>query len=409
VIRATYDGAKELKKMLVEILGKKYNCDGRKFWSGDTKTFTLPTNARIEVGYLSCEDDLLRYRGRGPSFQLWDECADVPPQLLHSLRAELSAPKGTVTRIVATANPNRPFHSAWQNFACRDPWEPFIEADTGKAWINCPGLLWQNPFINVREAIDNMRKDKNFVAYVTGRWDLIHAGAFFSGAWEEERVIIEPWEFAPVHSPWKYQVYVDHGGGKSPTAAIFAGVAMGNCVGPSGEVFPRNSIVVFDYWDDSTGLETGDWNERKEKPSIAKSCEEIKAIADKWEIYVRGKIDNQVEQDHGDDHTLQDKYREHGVKLEPWSKPSLENAASIVREFMCDAQPDGKRERAGLYITSNCRGLIETIPYLPTHKTNPDAPETKKVPDHGYDCVKALCWDRRKVWETLPFPFRDVA
>jgi hypothetical protein len=407
VVRLTYDGAKEIKHDLMDIIRRKYDTDPRKFWNGDAKTFTFPSGGRIEVGYLNHEDDLLRYRGRSFSLLFADECADIRPELLNKLRSEIRAKKDVVTRMIGTANPARPYHSVWEKYATQNPWTVFLEDETELPWISCPSVIWDNPFVDPKQALAQMAKDPNFEALASGDWTLVSAENFFRGAWDDDRVIVDDWTHLPEYS-WKYAIYCDHGGGSSPTAAIFTATALETARDPNGGFFPKGSIVVFDYHDDSTGLHTGNWNEVADGWSIARNCAEMVKIADGWNMHVRGKIDNQVEQNHGDESTLLDQYHKNGCYLEPWSKPRLENAAAVVREYLIQAQREDDRKLAGLYIVKSARGLIETIPYLPRHKSNRDCPETRNVPDHGYDCVKAVCWDRSQEWQRLPLQ-RDAA
>lgn len=397
IIRLTYQGAEELRHMLMEILRLKYEEDPRKYYSGSTNTFTLKGGGRIEIGFLSVEDDLLRYRGRGYSLLCADEVADIPPPLFSKLRSEIRAKKGVITRIIATANPARPFHSYWLSYATRAPWTVYLEDDTNMPWISCPAHITDNPFIDVEQAIKNIAKDPNAEALISGDWNCISSNSFFHGAYADHRSIIDNWTHLPEYG-WKYAIYCDHGGGSSPSAFLFTATSLEGCSTPGGEYMPKGSIVVFDEYDDSHGRESGDWQSTYGL-SIEKNCEAIVRIADTWNMRAVGRIDPQVTQDHGDDRRLIDLYHSNGFMCEPWKKHSRASAAAITREYFHHAQKEGEREKAGLYFTQRAEGCIATIPYLPRDKNDPNVPATRSVSDHHYDALKACVFERSQEWK----------
>lgn len=397
IIRLTYAGAEEMKHNLHEILRVKYQEDPRRFWNGSSNEFRLKGRGRIEIGYLNHVDDLLRYRGRSYSMIIFDEVADIPPVLVNQLRAEIRARKGVVTRIVATANPARPYHSVWKPYAMRTPWEVFKEDDTNLPWINCPASITDNPFLDHEAVIQQIMKDPNAAALISGDWNLVSADAHFHGAFSETRSIVENWTHLPEYG-WRYMIYSDHGGGSSPSTFLYTATALEGTTCPAGTFYPKNSIVVFDEYDDSHGRESGDWNSTYGL-SIERNCEEVVRIANNWNMQAVGRIDPQVTQDHGSEERLIDIYHKNGFRCQPWKKHSRANAAAVVREYFHHAQPADRRKGAGLYFTERAQGCIETIPTLPTSKHDPNVPATKGVPDHHYDAIKACVWERSQEWK----------
>ena len=393
IVRRTFKGAEELRHIGLRILKDKYNADPRKFWTGSpTNTFTLKGEGRIEIGYLEHPDDLIRYSGHSYSFIGFDEVADLEPSLFEALRAEIRAAPDVITRIAATANPGKTFHDYYKRqFADHEPWKPFREADTDIVWVHAPSTIKDNPLVDANQAIANIVKLDHSEALITGDWNAVRSGAYFLGAYSEERSVIDDWPRLPEHG-WRYELYIDHAG-TSVTACIFTATALEATQCPNGTYFPKNSVVVLADYDDSKGRETGNWN-ASYALGIAKNCEAIDKTAERLGMRSVGKIDVQVTQDHGDDHRLIDLYHSHGIMVEPWARHTRENASSIVREYFHGAHQPRERELPGLYFCKTAEGCIATIPTLPRDRNNPNAPATKGVPDHHFDCVKALCFER---------------
>jgi len=392
VIRRTFQSLEELRYMAVQILTDMYG-NGVQMWNGGRMTFTLPNGGRIEFGYLNCVDDVLRYRGRSYTMQAFDELGDMEPSLFMKLRAEIRAPEGVTPRIIATSNPGLRAHDfLLKNFARHAPWKPFREDKTGLLWIHCPSTIHDNNMIDVAAGIQQIEAHDHAEALISGDWTLLSEGSFYLSAYSEKRSVIDDWPFLPEYG-WKPEMYIDHGGGSSPTACVFTATALEGTQAPDGSFFPKGSIVIFDEFDDSEGQTTGNWNATFGL-SIAKNCEMIDKIAENWNMRSVGRIDPQVTQDHGDDRRLLDVYQENGLHVEPWKRHTRANASSIVRELFHHAQPPERRKKAGLYFTRRAEGCIATIPTLPRSKNDPNLPETKGVPDHHFDAVKACAFER---------------
>ena len=405
IVRLTYQGCDEMRVMLLGILKDKYELDPRPYYSGATNTFTLKGGGRIELGYLQCEDDLLRYRGRGYSWIGADEVADVPPKFINMLRGEIRAHPDVITRFCATANPARPHHDYWRRYV-RAPWTPYLEADTDAPFIYCPAFLEDNPFIDAKQARRNLMKDPNAEALITGNWDAVNATAFYAGAWDEKDCIIDDWNHVPEYG-MKFALYIDHGGGSSPTACLWTLTCLEPMQTPAGYM-PKGSIIVLDDYDDSLGRDSGDWMSTLGL-SIADNCAEIVRIGrERWNTHSVGRIDPQVEADHGDERRLIDLYHANDVSVTGWRKHTRANASSILREMLHEAKanPDD-REKAGIYFCKRAEGCIATIPYLPRDKNNQNIPATKGVSDHHHDCAKAVAFERAQEWTRQPL-FRGL-
>ena len=86
---------------------------------------------------------------------------------------------------------------------------------------------------------------------------------------------------------------------------------------------------------------------------------------------------------------------------EPWKKHSRANAAAITRELFHHAQPEERKQKAGLYFTKRAQGCLQTIPFLPADKNDPNCVATRGVPDHHFDCVKAVAFERAQEWKRV--------
>lgn len=127
-------------------------------WSGDTKTFTFPSGARVSFGYLQDPSDHLRYQGAEFHQTCWDELTQFPLQSQYDYvgisRVRRREGSPIPLRTLAATNPGGPGHD-WVSRLFIGGQDPV----TGEL------LAPQHPYVPAR-IDDNPSLDRD--AYVAG-------------------------------------------------------------------------------------------------------------------------------------------------------------------------------------------------------------------------------------------------
>ena len=373
----------------------------RASYNGTDKMFhDLPFEGSglIQLGYLDKADDIGRYSGGNFNFLFVDEFPKVKsPSLVNRVRAELRGPQGMKPRVILTGNPGMRWHDyCYKKFIKdRTPYQPWIEDDTGMKWITIPSNASENHFLDATEHMANIAKTAEddpdlALALQTGDFTAIKAGEFFGNAWSQSSSVIWPWEHIPTDG-WRVFLSIDHGGGSSATVAFLCALAMETTAGPDGSIYPRGSLVLFDEFAD---VEDGEWDKTLGY-SIRENCSRVKKLCAHYDMRPQGIVDPQVDQDHGGDDVLHDLYTAEGVHLRGWKKHRRSHGAAVLRQLMHGAAPPKERSRPGLYVTSNCRGFLATVPFMPRHPSRRDEPEDGG-PDHWYDAAVGAAHHHRE-------------
>jgi hypothetical protein len=156
-----------------------------------------------------------------------------------------------------------------------EPWKPYVEAATGRTFINCPSTYVDNPNLDQAEYARQLNAatatDPELGrAWREGDWTVLR-GAFFSSVLDQSRVMVEPWEPSslprkePAEDPnapgaWLRRMVEMQGGGPALTWDLFLAHDFGSSApsvtyvcgespgveGPDGRYYPKGSIVLLD-------------------------------------------------------------------------------------------------------------------------------------------------------------------
>lgn len=376
----------------------------RNMYNAGENFFRLPTGAYIQCGGLREATDPIKWQGRSWNFLGADEYGEIDPSLFRQVRKELRAPPPMRPRIVLTSNPGATYHSSMvRDWCSHEPWEPFIEPDTGLRAIWIPSNASMNPFIDVdqyEKQIAAVRRDDPELAEAlrTGDPHIITGGDFFGGVWSTKRIVLDP--LLNLDSiPGTFFLCGDHGGGSSPTWFGYF-VMVEDPFYLQGRKVARGSLILFDEVHDAVD---GAPNDTIRGSSIQKNCEVIVERCERRCVKPHGYADPQIFQDHGDT-KLEEVYRQYGVKLRGWNQKTISGkkgqfrieGASLTREFMHNA---GSEQYPGIYICRNCEYALATIPFLQTDKRRRDDVDSSG-PDHAYDAVKEAVRFVKRKWTT---------
>lgn len=153
-------------------------------WSGDTKTFTFPSGARVSFGYLEHPTDHLRYLGSEFQQTCWDELTQFPLESqfdyvgLSRVRRREGSP--IPLRTLAASNPGGPGHAWVQRKFIGDP-----EAGVAPECDFVPARLRDNPSID-REAYEQGLRNLHPTVraqLLDGDWRARDPGDYFRREW----------------------------------------------------------------------------------------------------------------------------------------------------------------------------------------------------------------------------------
>jgi predicted phage terminase large subunit-like protein len=150
-------------------------------WHGDSKTWTFPNGAVLQLGYLENEDDASRYWGSEYTFIGVDEAGYYPdPSPIDKVASRLRsvAPPEINVRcqLYLTANPGGSGH-AWLKTRFIEgklPCVPWIDSVTGLSHVYIPSYLTDNPWL---------MRDKTYVGRIKGSGPSWFVQALLRGDW----------------------------------------------------------------------------------------------------------------------------------------------------------------------------------------------------------------------------------
>lgn len=391
-IRRSYAGLRDFELTSREVFGMAYGT-GYSYNAGE-HLFRLPTGATLELGQLESHTCYQKYQGRSVTMLLTDEAGQyAAPDLLDLLRSNLRAPKGIPVRMVVAANPGGPGHHWLANryvFA-GSPWEPFLEAKSGRQWVYAPSTFAENPFMDSnayrQQLMSSCPEDDELLrAWLEGDW-AIARGAYFSSVIAENRNAVDNWEAVP--KGW--DVYLAHDFGSTAPSVTYLVARSPGETGPDGRFYPRDSLVLID---ELATARRGDYNKGLgwTVPTLA---EEIKAMAKTWNVRPQGVADDAIFAKTGSGAgSIADEFRHAGIYFLPAKKADRITGWQVMRRLLADA---GKPDVPGLYVARRCWYWWATVPTL--------ARDTRRVedvdssgPDHAADASRYGClYQRRRV------------
>jgi hypothetical protein len=274
------------------------------------------------------------------------------------------------------------------------PWVPYLEASSGRMFINCPSTYRDNPHIDRAEygrqlAAATSLDPELGRAWSDGDWTVAR-GAYFSAVLEEKRVLIEPVAPEDVHrggtnargwlrDGWKLSQAHDFGV-SAPSVTYVVGESPG-LEEPDGRYFPKGSLVLFD---EVATHEPGSLT-RGMGHTVPRLADEIKELAKRWSIKPEGVADDAIFARTGSGAgSISDEFRSQGVSFSPAHKVDRLTGWEKMRRMLADA---GKPDVPSLYVSRACSYWWNTVPVLPRDPRKPDDVDSRAA-DHAADACR---------------------
>ena len=351
-------------------LGAKYN--------EEAKTWAFPSGAKIEFGYAENATDALRYQGQSYTWIGVDELPQYPtPKIWNDLRGSLRSVDPEIPEFMrATGNPGN-VGSGWVKdmFIDPAPWgEPFKVAipmpDGADEYITrrfIPAKLSDNPYLtrtsSYRVMLASLPPTQR-KQWLEGDWDAYDNAAFPD--FDRMVHVIEPFD---IPNGWVKFRGCDWGY-SSPACVIWLAVD-----------FDGNLYAYREYY--GKGLVAD---------RFAQKIKDMEA----GEGVKYGIMDSSVWARRGETGpSVAEVMAKEGLPWRPADRsPGSRKAGKMELHRRLGTWEDGDGiTHSNLYIFSNCRNLIRTLPTLPIDDNDPEDVDTK-AEDHAYDALRYACMSR---------------
>lgn len=375
----------------------------------------LPNRSYVEVGPLADDGMYARYQGRSFSLIVVDELTQFPdPRLVDRLRSNLRAPGGVPLRLVLAGNPGDVGHAwvAGRYVLGREPWRPFVEPESKRAFVYAPSTYLENPHLDAAEYRAQLEAaaagDPELLrAWLEGSWNVAR-GAMFGPVVDDDRVALDPAAWSPEgfarvrHGPafddrgrrtlpfvmngpqrWPeaWRTFLAHDYGSAAPSATYVVARSPGAKGPDDRWYPRGSLLLLDELATCAEADPG----RGLGQTTPELAAWIKALAERWSMEPRGVADDAIFARHGSaSGTIAAELRREGVLLEPARKGGRVAGWATMRRMLADA---GKPDRPGLYVSRRCAAWWQTVPSLPRDPRNPEDIDSRG-PDHYADACR---------------------
>lgn len=395
-IRKTYKGLADFELICREIFGMVYGQSAK--YNQTEHVWRFPNGGYLELGQLESQSDYAKYQGRSFNLLVVDEAGQfAEPRLLDLMRSNLRGDTNTPIRMIISANPAGVGHHWIAKrfvFNGEEPWKPFHEPKSQRTWIHAPSTFADNHFIDREQYNEQLTAScpddpELLKAWIDGNW-AVNRGAYFANVLDEKRMMIEEWSEIP--EGWNYWLAHDFGS-SAPSATLVICESIGDTI--NGRYYPKGSLVVVDelvtHKHGNLNMGLG-WT----VPTLA---EEIKKMCSYWDIRASGVADDAIFAKGGHaSGSIADEFSREGVHFSPAKKADRITGWNVLRRLMADA---GKPDRAGLYISNQCRYLWETLPTLCRDDKRPEDMASDGA-DHGADALRYGVLRRDVLIGTIP-------
>ncbi len=405
--RALMDLKTKLESLFIELWGDKcrisHAADGE---------WVMPKGGRLQFGILPDGNEGTRYvervwQGQSFTYIVADEIGQYSSMApLDRLMACLRSDE-IPSRMDRSFNPAGLAHQALrQRYVKLDPWKIHdLERTVHVSGVGdqvikerlcvCPSSYRDNPFLPedyLARLVQASEGDDELFKAWTGvypdNWDIAR-GAYFAAALENPAIsrswpAADTWQWIPWDpTDWRIQLSYDHGTAK-PAACYVMAYSPGS-VGPDGEFYPPDSVIVIDEWT----------HHRQGNLAVGLGLDvdaiapHLVRLAEKWGISPQGVADDQIFAKDGR-WTIGELFRKEGVRFVGHKKHggayrSRAPSCGQMRQMLSNA---GQLETPGLFVNwARCPYLAETLPFL-LHDPDKDGAYLKGPTDHGADAVR---------------------
>ena len=413
IFRQTYDALKDIidKSML---MFKKVWGDRVVFTGNPKPRWTWATGEQLLFRHMDDPRDYDRlYHGHEYPWMGWEELTTwaTPECYLRMISCCRSSklPRNVPRKLRSTTNPyGAGFHWVKDRFGL--PFPPgkiitpvMVDPKTGHRRVAIHSDLRENRVLlhadpeYVSRLKASARNEAELKAWLEGSWD-IASGGMFDDIWYRvmDQVVVKPFRIPPT---WRIDRSFDWGSSRPFVMLWWAQSDGSDLVFPDGRVMrtvPRDLFLVKEWYG---------WNGEPNKglrmlaSDIARGAVEREL---RWGIegrVRRGVADASIFDEVNGNCVATDMERAvtldgrtyHGVYFDPADKRSGTRISGwqAIRERLSNVVPEhGRpRERPGLFVTTECRHFLRTVPSLPRDPDNPDDVDTESE-DHVGDAVR---------------------
>lgn len=396
-VRQTYDGFADLILRADELLlPLDVTATGN-----PKRTYRWPSGANLRLRAVTREADAHKWQGQGLTWVGVEEITQWPtPRTIDLLRACLRSAAGIPVFFRASGNPGGPGHN-WVKARYVDPappYTPFYD-EAQKTWrVFIPATLDDNKILQQNdpdywsrvEAAANGREDL-IKAWRWGLWDIV-AGGMFDDLWKIPIHVIEPF---PIPSCWYIDRAFDWGSSKPFSVGWWA--ESDGTRAPNGRTYPRGTLFRFAEW--------YGWNQKPNEGLKMLAVDVAKGIVELEKKFRDAKLITGAVKKGPADTSIFD--------VENGNCIAKDMAAHKVEWSEADKSPGSRKtgwekmrtrlkacletpmEEPGLFIFSNCRQFIRTVPVLPRdEKRDPDDVDSNSE-DHVGDESRYRILDKR--------------
>lgn len=352
-----------------------------------------PTGEELLLRAFESEDSYWSFHGHEYPFIGWEELTSWPSidcyESMKSCNRSSYQPKeggAQIPRIIrSSTNPYGVGHNWVKNyFIDPAPYGRVIADVEGNKRVCLFGSIKENPhlgdeYIKTLESITDQNKRK---AWLEGSWD-ITSGGMFDDIWDRSKHVIEPFE---IPMSWKIDRAFDWGSSRPFSVGWWAQSDGTEAKMPDGtkKIFPRGTLFRINEWYGCTGKA----NEglRMTAANVAFGIVEREKNMKIRERIKPGPADSAI-YTVTDDASIAQNMEKSGVRWVPADKRpgSRKNGWELMRDRLEAVSKN--EDRPGLYVFSNCRDFIRTVPSIARDERDPDDVDTD-AEDHIADEVR---------------------
>ncbi len=414
LFRRTFGDLDDVVRKIEEFLPKLF--PGFRFLKSKSEYAAVwPSGEQLLLRHLMDEEDYNQYHGHEYPWIGFEELTQWENDKAYKLMFSCCRPTapGIPCRVRATTNPYGAGHS-WVKKRFKLPqWRGRVIRNEGEVpRVAIHGTLSENFLLlhtapnypaQIMQAASNPAQA---AAWLKGSWD-VNAGGMVDDLWDDNIHVLPNFPAMKIPRGWRITRAYDHG-----QAHPFA---VGWWLESNGEVMEiehegkimeigriRGDLILFAEWYGTTGNDQEGL--RLTALNIAKGIKEREADMGLRGRVLPGPADTEIwsKDNRGTGRAPKDDMEDEGIYWERADKSpgSRKRGWEMIRARLTGARPnpDGTREKPGLFVCARCKWWLTYVPPMPRDTKDPDdVPE--KYEDHHADMTRyRLNWEIPGMW-----------
>jgi hypothetical protein len=348
-------------------------------WEEQKHTWTFSSGYKVQFAHMKDADSFMNFRSIQCTMLLFDELIEFERDHYDQMVTRVRSTDPVLRKMLKVRSASNPA-PGWVREYFVDPapqgrvvLRKSLKLNDGsvaeRTRIFIPARLSDNPDKEYRRQYEINLQDKPAhirASLLHGDWYVV-AGAFFAEEWDQERHIIKPFR---IPRDWRRFRSGDWGY-KSPCVILWWAVTPDNeLICYRERTYQHKTAVQVAERIKKIEQDAGEWDERRD---ISRCI---------------GPMDTQLWEERG--HTGPSMFSDMSTLGVTWTKANKKSRATNAQNVMTRLKSRGLNGRPGIMFFDNCKGCIETIPAIPTDKSEPEEP-LKGGADHHYDAVSYAC------------------